>query len=135
MWPPTATPGTLLVPPLENPVYRPNNKRGIISGGVPWLEALMESPSSSSSGYRYGSPDEAAQAAALADMFTLKCQTDFLAVGLQYTEAEGTFIRLFCTLVTMSLTFMWFSNRKSIGNLLFFFSKWLRCVLTCGIVV
>ncbi|CAB1105637.1 unnamed protein product [Ectocarpus sp. CCAP 1310/34] len=68
----------------------------------------------------------AAQAVLLAEMFTLKCETGILVVGLQDGEALWTPVRILCTLVTVSVASAWISRRKSIKKLLIFFSHWLR---------
>lgn len=69
-----------------------------------------------------------AKAAAMADLFTLKCETGFVVAGLQDGEAECTPVRVFCTLVAMSVVSAWVSQQNSIKVLLLFFSHWLRCV-------
>lgn len=59
---------------------------------------------------------------------SLNCDAGFPIVGLLEGEAICTPIRVFCTLVTMSVASAWFSRRKSIKMLILFFSHWLRCV-------
>ncbi|CAM9206720.1 unnamed protein product [Ectocarpus sp. 4 AP-2014] len=80
--------------------------------------------------YGYSSlSTSAAQAALLAEMFTLKCETGILVVGLQDGEALWTPVRILCTLVTVSVASAWISRRKSIKKLLIFFSHWLSGLL------
>lgn len=92
--------------------------------------------SSASGGYGItSSSSEAAQAALLADVFTIKCETGFVVAGIQNGEAECTPIRVFCTLVTISVVSGWFSRRQSIKKLLLFFSHWLRYDVRCVLIV
>lgn len=86
----------------------------------------MES-SLSQGGYgAYGSsPSEAAQAAMYAELFSLKCDTGFIVVGIQDGEAACTPIRVISTLITVSVASAWFSRRKAIKKLLLFFGHWL----------
>ncbi|CAM9635855.1 unnamed protein product [Ectocarpus sp. 8 AP-2014] len=88
---------------------------------------MNSSSSSLAEAYGSNSMSLAAQAALYADMFTLKCETDgILVIGLQDGEALMTPVRLFCSLVTVSVASAWFRRRKSIKKLLMFFSHWLR---------
>ncbi|CAM9379811.1 unnamed protein product [Ectocarpus fasciculatus] len=87
------------------------------------------STSSLAEGYGSSSMSSAAQAALQADMFTLKCETGILVIGLQDGEALWTPVRILCTLVTVSVASAWMSRRKSIKKLLIFFSHWLSGLL------
>lgn len=71
----------------------------------------------------------AEQAALDADLYTLKCETGFAVMGLHQGEAAGAFVRVFCTLVTVSVVSAWVTRRDCINQLLLFFSHWLRCEL------
>ncbi|CAN0081639.1 unnamed protein product [Ectocarpus sp. 12 AP-2014] len=85
---------------------------------------------SSSLGEYESSSSQAAEAAAPdAGMFALTCDTGFIFLGLQDAEPECTFVRVFCTLVTVSVVSAWFSRRKSIKMLLLFFSHWFSGLL------
>ena len=86
----------------------------------------MESSLSQGAYGAYGySSSQAAQAAMYAELFSLKCNTGFIVVGLQDGEAVCTPIRVASTLITISVASAWFSRRKSIKKLLLFFSHWL----------
>eukprot|EP00903_Cladosiphon_okamuranus_P012715 g11887.t1 len=78
--------------------------------------------------YGYSS-SQAAQAALNAELFSLKCETGFMVVGLQDGEAVCTPIRVVSTLITMSVASAWFSRRKSIKKLLLFFCHWVAGLL------
>eukprot|EP00752_Nemacystus_decipiens_P005588 g5057.t1 len=90
----------------------------------------MESSLSQGSygGYGYSS-SQAAQAAMYAELFSLKCDTGFVVVGLQDGEAVCTPIRVLSTLITISVASAWFSRRKAIKKLLLFFGHWLAGLL------
>lgn len=105
-----------------------------IVGAVPWLVCVMTSSSSMMSAAYSSSPSEAAQAAMIADLHTLKCETGFLVAGLQDGEAECAPFRIAATLIAASVASAWFSQRKSIKMLLLFFWHWLRyvCRYACG---
>lgn len=78
-------------------------------------------------GGAYGgySSSQAAHAALYAELFSLKCDTGFVVVGLQDGEAVCTPIRVVSTLITISVASAWFSRRKAIKKLLLFFGHWL----------
>lgn len=58
--------------------------------------------------------------------FTLSCDSDFLVLGMQEGEALATPVRIFTTLIALSITSSWFSWDK-IARLRLFFAHWLRC--------
>ncbi|CAM9225058.1 unnamed protein product [Ectocarpus sp. 8 AP-2014] len=57
--------------------------------------------------------------------YTLKCETGFIVAGLQEGEAASAFVRVLCTLITVSVVSSWVTRRDCIYKLPLFFSHWL----------
>lgn len=61
----------------------------------------------------------------MAASFSLSCQTDFIAIGLQQGEDISTAIRIAATLISLSISSAWCRWTK-IRRLSLFFAHWLR---------